>query len=300
MQKATTAILNLRAHNRLESTSADIDRARILSAAGPGAAGFLVTMPNETGGYWVNRDWTTAIAFRLGLEIPLLKDLVGKKCTCGGTIDGKGHHVVGVCGQLTGERHIRHTFIKDVTGDIYRQAGAAVTTNPERTLGDLGHHGPPEERNKKIDVYALFPDGRVECTDNTHPHPCAATYIRAAQTAGGTAALAESKKRSKYADICAQVGAVFTPLVGETYERWGLATVKKLRKLARTVAEKSDAPWATQSTVMGMWWRRLSCVLQRGNVASVNSRVCKTLRAHQQESAAQFDWREAGNYMRRV
>ena len=66
-------------------------------------------------------------------------------------------------------------------------------------------------------------------------HPAASSYVQAARTVGGAAAVRDAAKRLRYESIGPN-GYTFVPISVETFGRLGKPAMELINKLAATVA----------------------------------------------------------------
>ena len=101
--------------------------------------------------------------------------------------------------------------------------------------------------------------GRCLAWNATCPDTFAQSNIQACNvTTGAAAPTAETRKKSKYADICR--GVDFVPVAVETSGAWGKEGWALVKELGRRICVVKREPCSTE------WLRqRISLAIQRGN-----------------------------------
>ena len=92
-------------------------------------------------------------------------------------------------------------------------------------------------------------------------HPCAPSFVQAAQTEGGAAAARDRRKRTKYQSADPN-GYAFSPLSHETFGRIGKPAMELLNTLATTASAGGDV---IKDGFVNNALRELSIGLCRGN-----------------------------------
>ena len=105
--------------------------------------------------------------------------------------------------------------------------------------------------------------GRCLLWDATCPDTLAPSYVqRSAIESGSAAALAESKKRAKYANLA--LAHDFLPIAIETLGSWGQAGLAFVNEVGRRISAVTGDKRATSFLK-----QRLAMAVQRGNAAAV-------------------------------
>ena len=122
----------------------------------------------------------------------------------------------------------------------------------------------PRERNgaagqRRGDILVVWPDGGVRILDCVVTHPAAASYMRDAAEAGGSAAAkAEARKRADFEEVGEGSAFGFVPLAVESYGRMGVAASRFLSELGDLV---ETAGRVSKAAFVRTVRRELSCAL---------------------------------------
>ncbi|CAM9349313.1 unnamed protein product, partial [Heterosigma akashiwo] len=142
------------------------DKARIRSAAGPGAGNWLEARPVTQAMTMSNPAIGTAFRWRFGL--PLSHD-PSLRCLCGQPVDALGDHFQ-LC-NLGGHRQFRHDGCRRIVASLCRLVGTVQEERHMHTIGTV----PPEMANHRIDI--VMDDGYnrsptlYNMADVTFTHP---------------------------------------------------------------------------------------------------------------------------------
>lgn len=158
---------------------------------------------------------------------------------------------------------MRHDELTSVWRRIFRRAGCATSMEPSYShlAADRAARGAAGQR--RGDILAVLPGGRIVVLDVVVTHPAAASYVVAAsQTNGSAAKKAEERKRRQFAEFGAGSAFEFVPLAIESYGRWGQAAATILSDLgALAAADRHVSKAAFVRTAR----QELSCTLCKGN-----------------------------------
>jgi len=227
------------------------ERARLLASRAEGSGDWLQAFPLPAIGLKLdNASVRIAVGLRLGA--PLVHP---HACVCGAQVEANGLH--GLACRKSAGRHSRHNQINEQLLRGFVSAGIQATREPQG-LCDL-------QTGKRPDGVTSVPWFRGRCLawDATCPDTFAQSHVQASSVAPGSAAQdAETRKTTKYADICR--GIDFVPVAIETSGVWGKEGWALVKELGRRISVvKKEA----RSTV---WLRqRISLAIQRGNSFSV-------------------------------
>lgn len=235
------------------------DRARLRSTSGFQAGAFLLVVPS-----WRYRmasvEHALACCLRLGVEVyPREHDACP---ACGALFtDLVGHHST-ECGSK-GDRIIRHDTQRDAFAASCTAAGLGTVVEKDRLFDGT------RERPGDV-VVAAWRQGQRWAFDIKVTSPVAASaQPRASQQDGHAAAQGEQQKRDKYADKCRVAGLGFSPIVVETFGRWGQVAMCVFSQLSKLVANESG----TRSTDVLRWmYQRHSVLLQQDNARMMLAR----------------------------
>ena len=229
-----------------------VNRARLLASLALGSGAWLQAIPSSNLGLRLgNNELRVAVGLRL--RAPLVRP---HRCVCGSEVDSSGHH--GLACRRSAGRHRRHTLANDVLVRAVRAVEVHAELEPPRLLRGDG---------KRPDGATLDPwsGGRYLVWNFTCPDTLAPSHLRkSSQAAGSAAALAESRKEAKYAEIASSGNFIFAPIAIETLGVWGESATAICDEIGRRAAQLSGDPRAS-----AFLRQRLSLAVQRGNAASV-------------------------------
>eukprot|EP00661_Eupelagonemidae_sp_cell13_P006533 gene6533-1515_t len=184
-------------------------------------------------------------------------------------MDSGGQHAVECSAK--GERTLRHNDVRRCLQALLRSAGVHVQHEPtgllpgapERRLGDLFLPTWADGRPVAVDFMVTSPMQR------DHRHLSAQAGGVAAE-AGAAAKVADCKGGSTgTADLCAQAGIVFVPLVFETYGGCCASGQVFLKECATFLAENRGEHLSVQTDQL---YQLLSITLQRANARMLLAR----------------------------
>ena len=233
--------------------------ARIRSAACGPASAWLNALPMTPMLRLNNAEFLAAGRHRLGLGMPTPVHLPPCHCTAGDSTTPD--HALS-CNHNAAEAIVRHTLWVSAWRHAIRRAGCATSAEPPyHSLTAPGAQGAAGLR--RGDILVVWPDGRVRVLDCVVTHPAAASYVRdAAQAPGSAAAKAETRKRRAFEEFGEGSAFEFIPLAVESYGRLGSAAARFLSELGDLAAEGTQVSKA--AFIRGVR-RELSCALCKGN-----------------------------------
>ena len=186
----------------LNNATTDADKACLLACQSAGTGDWLCALPLSNIGLRID-DASLRVAVGLRLGAPLVH---AHKCICGVEVDREGRH--GLSCKMSAGRLSRHNHINDVLQKGLRSAGVTAVREPAGLLRTDG---------KKPDGITLTPWRRGHCLvwDATCSDTFAPSHIvHTSAVAGSAAEAADSKKRTKYNNLCALYE--FVPVAVET------------------------------------------------------------------------------------
>ena len=252
--------------------AADKYKQEVLASGNREAIAHFHSMDDDKSGNWLdalpgreafrimNAEAWLYIAMRR-LMLPICKDLDGKRCQCGMTIDMHGDHAM-VCNR-TREFHARHESVLD---EIYACAKSA-DQKPAKAW-----RGMYPGSDKVWDIIFRKIRGRPGVylgADLSITSATCSSNLCAAQNPDGAAKERERDKNEKYLPVHAP-GYEFTPLVLEADGRWGPAMTTWWNKLLKSLQpnqvllSQSDTHWNAPS-FKRYWGQRISLNLQASN-----------------------------------
>jgi len=240
----------VQADKLLDAASDQVDRARLLASRSAGSGDWLETLPIASVGLKMDNA-TVRIAVGLRLGAPIVHP---HQCVCGSMVTADGHHGLS-CRHGSG-RHARHNLVNELLCRAFISTGTLATREP---------HGLCTRDGKRPDGVTQVPWKRGRCLawDATCPDTFARCHLSTSSTgAGSAAAMAEDKKKHKYADIMS--GVDFHPFAIETTGVWGESALA----LVMDIGHRTSA--VTHDTRSTMFLRqRISTAVQRGNAFCV-------------------------------
>lgn len=261
---------------RVWSRAPDTDKARILSASGPGAAGWLTAIPYAASLAMSNEDFRGAVLYRLGLPLPAC--VFASKCVCGGDMDQRGYHAIG-CAK-DGHWFVRHNGIRDTMVRLLRDAGFQVGLEVMGAFGPEAKGRRPDFAvNRFVDGESLLGDVSVTSVINKQGEQinCKASKepSRGTSDTRGLACLArEQKKNGLYSSDALKSEKVFVPLVFETFGYMGKPVLQLINKMAVHASQdpnkrngKSEGDFIQAFRLAAV--QKLSVCLQKGNVRCI-------------------------------
>ena len=227
-----------------------VTKARLLACRGQGSGSWLHALPSANLGLRLNND-ETRIAVGLRLGVPLVLE---HSCVCGSKVESDGHH--GLACRKSSGRHLRHSLANDVIARALRSAKTPTILEPTGMLRGDG---------KRPDGVTMIPwsKGKALVWDFTCPDTLAPSHVRQTSLAAGSAAIAaESKKRTKYAEL--SVANSFVPFAIETLGVWGNDAYALSSEIGSRIAAITGEPRST-----AFFRQRLDIAVQRGNAAAI-------------------------------
>jgi hypothetical protein len=177
------------------------------------------------------------------------------RCVCGAEVTQDGHH--GLACRRSAGRHRRHALANDVIVRSIRSVDVHAELEPSRLLRSDG---------RRPDGATLDPwtRGQYLVWDFTCPDTLAPSHLNQSSLATGSAAsAAESRKRTKYAELSSGNYA-FVPIAIETLGAWGPCALEFCADLGGRIARHTGDARAT-----AFLKQRLDMAIQRGNAAAV-------------------------------
>ena len=229
-----------------------VNRARLLASVAPGSGSWLSALPCSNLGLRLgNQELRIAVGLRVGA--PLVRP---HRCVCGTEVTQDGHH--GLACRRSAGRHRRHALANDVIVRSIRSVDVHAELEPSRLLRGDG---------KRPDGATLDPwkRGQYLVWDFTCPDTLAPSHLDQSSLATGSAASsAESRKRSKYAELSSSGNYIFAPIAIETLGAWGPCALEICADLGGRIAQHTGDARAT-----AFLKQRLDIAIQRGNAAAV-------------------------------
>jgi len=236
------------------------DLARLRSCACRPASLWLDALPTSSALQLSDADFVSAMRHRLGLT-HMPANAPGVRCSCGRYMEpGDSDHAM-TCKSLSGAMTLRHDILKETWRRIAHRAGVASTVEPALRALPGAHAAAAGARPESRGDLLLVLPGGLTVADVSVIHPAAATYLQAARTAGGAAAVRDQAKRAHYQSADPN-GYAFTPLSTETFGRLGKPAMELLNSLA---TEATAGGVVCKDGFVTNALRELSVSLCRGN-----------------------------------
>ena len=239
------------AESLLESAPDPRSRARLLAASTKEAGAWLSALPICSLGLRMDDNTVrVAVGLRLGTS-PCRPHLCAH---CGAEVDCKATH--GLSCRRSEGRHYRHAALNDI---VHRALTSAHIPSRLEPSGIFHSDG------KRPDGITMVPweSGKLLVWDATCPDTFAPSYTAwATSEPGAVAALAEEKKRDKYAHL--DPSHSFTPVAVETSGAIGPQSLAFLKDLGRRLRQVTGEDRAFSHLL-----QRVAVAVQRGNAASV-------------------------------
>lgn len=234
--------------------------ARLNSCSCRTASMWLDTLPTSHALQLSDADFGSAMRHRLGLS-QMPSNAPGVQCSCNRFMQqGDLDHAM-TCKSLSGVRTLRHDILKGIVRRISNRAGIASSVEPTlRTLPGSQSAAISTRPESRGDVLMVLPSG-MTVVDVSVIHPAASSYLQAARTVGGAAAVRDAAKTVRYESIDPN-GYTFVPISVETFGRLGKPAMELINKLAATAAAGGAVE---KSAFMANALRELSVGLCRGN-----------------------------------
>ena len=239
------------AESLLESAPDPRSRAHLLAASTKEAGAWLSALPISSLGLRMD-DNTVRVAVGLRLGTSLCRPHL---CAhCGAEVDCKATH--GLSCRWSEGRHYRHAALNDIMHRALTSAHIPSRLEPSGIFRSDG---------KRPDGITMVPweNGKLLVWDTTCPDTFAPSYTAwATSEPGAVAALAEEKKRDKYAHL--DPSHSFTPVAVETSGAIGPQLLAFLKDLGRRLRQVTGEDRAFSHLL-----QRVAVAVQRGNAASV-------------------------------
>ena len=205
-----------------------------------------------------NAEFQTAVSLRLGLDVPMLRQI--QLCNCGVVCDARGYHVM-TCPKDGGAIR-RHDMVQDIWFRMLRSVNFRCELEKSNEFSD--------KKRPDIGVYN-FDQGKKILLDVSITHPLGVNVqSQAANVSGFAATQKDQKKVDKYRAVAGSLGYLFDPLVMEVYGRWSPIA----RDFFRKAAVRPSIDFVNDRAAFVNYWRkRLSVGLQRGNATIILNKI---------------------------
>ena len=229
-----------------ESLSDPVDQARLLAVSSHRAGEWLKALPISSCGLLLDDEAIrVAVGLRLGAKL-----CVPHTCLCGSEVDARGLH--GLSCKRSAGRISRHHNMNEIVWRALTRAGIPSTKEPT---------GLSWSDSRRPDGLTLIPwsSGRCAAWDVTVVDTVARSYLHlSAQSAGGSAEAAATRKRDKYMDLSSSFEII--PVAFETFGPVDAGGAAFLDAIGRKITQRTGDLRETS-----FLWQRLSVTLQRFN-----------------------------------
>ena len=248
-QRALSRVLDDERAARLARDLPEPLRARLQSAAVPGANLWLRPSPGSFEPVWLSSAEHLAL-----LRLRFGRPLVGVTCgLCGSPADEYGHHALSC--MMGGNRHRLHNELRD---EIYRIAGSALLA-PQREPAVFIHGRPDGLMHFGSRATG---DAVTVCFDVSVVSPLALSRVRAAAASpGGAAEAVGREKHASYDEEAAVAGSTLVALVIDCFGAWCAEGRAFISRLARAWGSRFNLHPSTAVAVVAA---RLNALAMQG------------------------------------
>jgi len=256
LQHDLTHCIEAKQYQRFLEQADPVEKARLLSIAGPWASAALTVIPTDKSLQLDNGAYRLFALQRLGL--PLTAQMP-ERCVCGAEFEHDEAHALSCIFRLGSLNTDRHDEMGEVVQKYARRAGWLASVRPHWLYsGELRPDGD------------FISDSGREIIDFTVSHPTATSNVeRACQGKLAVTIEAERQKRRKYAALAESHNAIVTPFALETFGAFG----DRARDLVKRIA-KSSKPELTGYTPHQILYglsNEVAIALQKSNARIINS-----------------------------
>ena len=158
---------------------------------------------------------------------------------------------------------LRHDFMVSAVRRVISRASCASSAEPAYRHLRRSSQREGAEGQRRGDILAVLPGGRISVLDVVVTHPAAPSYVAAAARSDGAAAKrAADRKQQEFCRFGDQAQYTFVPFAVETYGRLGDDALGFVNALATIAAANGRV---SKATFVANALRELSCSLQQGN-----------------------------------
>ena len=244
-------------------TSTDAGRqsaARMRSAANGPASAWITALPGTPTTRMANAPFLLAGRHLLGMGPSAQLQPPPCHCSAGGS--RAPDHAMS-CKHNAGVITMRHNTWTSVWRRIIRRAGCATSMEPSYSHLATAPSGRDAAGQRRGDILAVMPDGRIVVLDCVITHPAAASYVvEASRTTGSAARRAERRKQQNFEAFGNGSAFEFVPLAVESYGRLGQAASRFLSELGAVAALDGRV---SKAAFVRFARQELSCTLCKGN-----------------------------------
>jgi hypothetical protein len=238
-----------------------VPRARFSSLTSCNNHRWLSVLPTEKSVTINDQHFVNAVAHRLGIHTPTIREHDVFQCKCGCMLSSDHRHFH-VCKQLTGGGKLKaHDIIVHTIKEGLREIGVTAINEPHYTTTTPTH--------RRSDLLVFTTHGSVY-VDVAIVQPDAENYRQQRQTFTQEIAMnyTENRKRARLSHLSPSLRSHFTPFVCTTYGFLNQPAMLFLRKMSK-FAESSEV-W------MDTMLNRIACILQCSNslISSIGLHEC--------------------------
>jgi hypothetical protein len=235
--------------------------ARLHSCASSAASAWLDALPTSHTLRLTDSDFRASARHRLGLPW-MPANAPGVRCLCNLELQPHDADHAMTCKTLSGAVTLRHDIVVDIWRRIAHRAGIPSSVEPPMRALPGAHAARAGARpQSRGDILLVLPQpAGMTVADVSVTHPAAETYLAAAATRGGAAALRDQQKRALY-ETRDPHGYTFIPLSHESHGTIGTPAWELLKTLTDAAASGGVDPKRFRANAL----RELSVGLCKGN-----------------------------------
>jgi hypothetical protein len=226
-QRFFSEAVDKQAFASLLAAASRLNRARLLSVSGRGAASWLGVIPSVDLGYVLTPpEFTVLLKWWCGMDV---FDTVFACPSCGYAMDRAGYHAL-TC-RHEGSLGVRHNALREIFLNFLGRAGIAATREASSLL--------PGSAARPADIFVPnFAAAQPACLDFAVTHTQQPNILECASVSGGAAAeqYEGAVKDAKFGAECKAAGLVLVPMVVEEFGRWGKRSLEAFQLVSKAGA----------------------------------------------------------------
>ena len=240
----------------------------------PQSIAWLLSAPTSSVFQMAGRQFLTALRIRFRMDLPGLGNGVRCDCKVNGIhplIDSTGNHLSIKCKFLNGTNISTHNGVVQDVMVMCRCAGVFASTHFPPPFQCVISETSIESTKKIGDIMIYNGAARHHMLDARLHNPVNAHVERGGYREVGDGARAgEMEKERKFRELCDSVGIDFTPVVIETFGRWGTRFEQFFKQ---TISAMADNKKIDASFAKNYWEKRISMSVQKGLADSINAKI---------------------------
>ena len=233
--------------------------ARVRSSAGAAASSWMLATPGPTTRLG---DHAFVVSGRHRLGTGIATTVTPPPCLCGAGCAASPDHAM-VCKSVAKMTTLRHDILASAVRRVIARAGCASSLEPTYRHLRSAHNSRGTEGQRRGDILAVLPTGKIAIVDVVVTHPCAQSYVAAASATTGAAAQKAADGKVREFRRFADAGQYdFVPFAVESYGHLGVAAQQFLKALGDIASARGTV---SKSAFVRSAYREVSCALQVGN-----------------------------------